>query len=125
MRCYPLRDAGFAPMMNPVRPSARSPHDIRSYRRNGPLTAPSSGAGRMPTAGQAADSEQHHMETHEPTTANADLWAKYFQEEWGRWFRPFGATGQTPVAQVAEGTAARVASFLSLVAAGPIAWLYS
>jgi len=65
------------------------------------------------------------METHEPTTANADLWAKYFQEEWGRWFRPFGATGQTPVAQVAEGTAARVASFLSLVAAGPIAWLYS
>ena len=37
----------------------------------------------------------------------------------------FGARGDAAVSQVAEGTAARVASFLTLVAAGPIAWLYA
>lgn len=53
----------------------------------------------------------------EPTVANADLWTRYFQDQWNAW-------GPGPSA-VAEGTAARVAGFLTLVAAGPIAWLYS
>jgi hypothetical protein len=57
----------------------------------------------------------------ESTIANADLWTRYFQNEWSRWAAP----SDTAVSAVAEGTAARVASFLTLVAAGPIAWLYS
>ena len=57
----------------------------------------------------------------EATIANADLWTRYFQNEWARWLAPFGE----PAAQVAEGTGARVASFLTLVAAGPIAWMYN
>lgn len=63
------------------------------------------------------------MSANEPTVANVDLWSKYFQDEWGRWLNPLGV--QTPAPEVAEGTAARVAGFLALVAAGPIAWLYS
>ena len=59
--------------------------------------------------------------TQESTIANADLWTRYFQNEWARWATP----SDTAVSAVAEGTAARVASFLTLVAAGPIAWLYS
>ncbi len=62
---------------------------------------------------------------HEATVANADLWAHYFREQWGRWLAPFGTPASSPMSQVAEGTAARVASFLTLVAAGPIAWLYA
>ncbi len=62
---------------------------------------------------------------HEATIANADLWAYYFRDQWSRWLAPFGARADAPVSQVAEGTAARVASFLTLVAAGPIAWLYA
>jgi len=62
---------------------------------------------------------------HEATIANADLWARYFQEQWSSWLAPFGGRADAPVAQMAEGTAARVASFLTLVAAGPIAWLYA
>jgi hypothetical protein len=58
------------------------------------------------------------------TVANADLWTRYFQDEWNRWLNPRAESG-APVSQVAEGTAARVAGFLTLVAAGPIAWLYS
>jgi hypothetical protein len=54
----------------------------------------------------------------EPTIANADLWTKYFQDQWSAWL-------PSPSAAVAEGTAASVASFLTLVAAGPIAWLYN
>jgi hypothetical protein len=61
-------------------------------------------------------SEQHTSST----IANADLWSRYFQNEWARW-----APSDSPVAEIAEGTAARVASFLTLVAAGPIAWLYA
>lgn len=65
------------------------------------------------------------MKTLESTTvANADLWSRYFQNEWSRWLNPRGESG-TPMSDVAEGTAARVAGFLTLVAAGPIAWLYS
>jgi hypothetical protein len=60
-------------------------------------------------------SEQHESST----IANADLWSRYFQNEWSRW-----APSDSPMAELAEGTAARVASFLTLVAAGPIAWLY-
>jgi hypothetical protein len=63
--------------------------------------------------------------THESTIANADLWSRYFQEQWSRWLNPLGVPAASPVAQVADGTAARVASLLTLVAAGPIAWLYS
>ncbi len=61
---------------------------------------------------------------HEATVANADLWARYFQDQWSRWLDPFGVLAAAPVSQVAQGTAARVASFLTLVAAGPIAWMY-
>ncbi len=57
------------------------------------------------------------MTAQEPTVANADLWTKYFQDQWSAW--------PSPSAAVAEGTAASVASFLTLVAAGPIAWLYN
>src|SRR4029079_16524788 len=65
-------------------------------------------------------SEMEHAPTtaEEPTVANADLWTKYFQDQWSAWL-------PAPSAAVAEGTAARVAGFLTLVAAGPIAWLYS
>lgn len=62
---------------------------------------------------------------HEATIANADLWAHYYREQWSRWLAPFGAPAGSPVAQMADGAAARVASFLTLVAAGPIAWLYA
>ncbi len=55
----------------------------------------------------------------ETTIANADLWTRYFQNEWSRWFAPSESSA------VAEGTAASVAGFLTLVAAGPIAWLYN
>ena len=62
---------------------------------------------------------------HDATVANADLWAHYFREQWGRWLSPLGAPAASPVSQVAAGTAARVATLLTLVAAGPIAWLYA
>jgi len=40
--------------------------------------------------------------------------------------RPVVGLGSgAPVTEIAEGTAARVAGFLTLVAAGPIAWLYT
>ena len=61
-------------------------------------------------------SEQHESST----IANADLWSRYFQNEWSRW-----APSDSPVTELAEGTGARVASFLTLLAAGPIAWLYA
>jgi hypothetical protein len=57
----------------------------------------------------------------ESTIANADLWSRYFQNEWSRWFAP----SDSAAAAVAEGTAASVAGFLTLVAAGPIAWLFN
>ena len=62
---------------------------------------------------------------HESTTANADLWTRYFHDQWSQWLNPFGVPAATPVSEMAEGTAARVAGFLTLVGAGPIAWLYS
>jgi hypothetical protein len=57
----------------------------------------------------------------ESTIANADLWSRYFQNEWSRWFAP----SDSAATAVAEGTAASVAGFLTLVAAGPIAWLFN
>jgi hypothetical protein len=65
------------------------------------------------------------MTPQESTIANTDLWSRYFQQQWSRWLNPLGVPAASPVAQVADGTAARVAGFLTLVAAGPIAWLYS
>jgi hypothetical protein len=66
--------------------------------------------------------ESRDMSTQqESTIANADLWTRYFQNEWSRWAAP----ADSSVSAMAEGTAARVASFLTLVAAGPIAWLYN
>ena len=62
------------------------------------------------------------LETHESTIANADLWARYFRDEWSRWLSI--SPRSESLAPVADATAARVAGFLTLVAAGPIAWLY-
>lgn len=55
------------------------------------------------------------------TIANADLWSKYFQDQWSPWI----GRKDDPIAQVAAGTGARVANLLTLVAAGPVAWLYA
>ncbi|MHB8684682.1 MAG: hypothetical protein ACYC9X_10210 [Dehalococcoidia bacterium] len=63
------------------------------------------------------------MDPQESTIANADLWTRYFEQQWAEWLRPLGAS--TPVSEMAEGTAARIAGFFTLVAAGPIAWLYA
>ena len=63
------------------------------------------------------------MDQQETTIRNADLWTRYFADEWGRWLDPMGTSA--PVSEIAEGTGARVAGFLTLLAAGPIAWLYN
>ncbi len=65
------------------------------------------------------------MKPQEATANNADLWTRYFQDQWSSFLNPFGVPAATPVSGVAEGTAARVAGFLTLVAAGPIAWMYN
>ena len=65
------------------------------------------------------------MSTQEATVLNADLWSRYFQDQWSNFLNPFGVPAQAPVSEMAEGTAARVAGFLTFVAAGPIAWMYS
>jgi hypothetical protein len=64
------------------------------------------------------------LDAPEPTAANADLWATYFRNEWRRWLSPFGGPSIAPVEEVADGTAARVAGLLSLVAAPTIGWMY-
>ena len=61
------------------------------------------------------------MTTQESTVANADLWGKYFEDQW-RWLTPLAGPEAT---RVAAANGARVANFLTLVAAGPIAWLYA
>jgi hypothetical protein len=61
--------------------------------------------------------EKDAMKTPEPITDNADLWAKFFRDQWG-------ASSGSPAAQIAEGTAARVSNFVNFLAAGPIALLY-
>ena len=65
------------------------------------------------------------MTPQDATIANADIWTRYFQQQWSAWLNPLGVRAASPVAEVAEGTAARIATFLTLVAAGPIAWMYS
>jgi hypothetical protein len=65
--------------------------------------------------------EKNAVSQHESTIANADLWSKYFQDQWSPWI----GRRDDPVAQVAAGTGARVANLLTLVAAGPVAWLYA
>jgi hypothetical protein len=65
--------------------------------------------------------ESQDVSTQDSTVANADLWTHYFRNEWSRWLAP----SDSAASAMAEGTAARVASLLTLVAAGPIAWLYS
>ena len=69
--------------------------------------------------------EKQTVNPPEATAANADLWTRYFQDQWSSFLNPFGVPAQTPASEFAEGTGARVASFLTLVAAGPIAWMYS
>ena len=70
--------------------------------------------------------ETNAMKTAQDSTiANADLWSRYFQEQWSQWWSPLSGATPAPVAEMADGTAARVANFLTLVAAGPIAWLYN
>ena len=63
------------------------------------------------------------MDQIESTTANADLWSRYFADQWGRWLNPLG--DPSPITEIAQGTGAQVAGFLSILAAGPIAWLYN
>ena len=63
------------------------------------------------------------MDQIESTTANADLWSRYFADQWGRWLNPLGEP--SPITEIAEGTGAQVAGFLTMLAAGPIAWLYN
>ena len=63
------------------------------------------------------------MNPHESTAANADIWARYFEQQWTRWLPPLGQS--SPVSEIVDGTAANVASWLTLVAAAPTAWLFS
>ena len=55
----------------------------------------------------------------ETTIANADLWTRYFQNEWSRWAAPSDSSAVARVRRPAS------PGFLTLVAAGPIAWLYN
>jgi len=61
------------------------------------------------------------LEPHETTVANADLWGKYFERQWA-WLAPVAGPD---AAQVAAASGARIANLLTLIAAGPIAWLYA
>ena len=63
------------------------------------------------------------MDQIESTTANADLWSRYFADQWGRWLNPQGEP--SPITEIAQGTGAQVAGILTMLAAGPIAWLYN
>lgn len=56
----------------------------------------------------------------EATVANANLWAAYLEQQWRGWLNPLGL----PTPEIVESTAARVASFLTLVVGGPIARMY-
>ena len=63
------------------------------------------------------------MNAQDSTIANADLWSKYFQDQWS-WLTPRDRADDS-VVRMAAGNGARVANFLTLVAAGPIAWMYA
>jgi hypothetical protein len=60
--------------------------------------------------------------TQESTVANADLWGKYFEDQWRRWLTPLAGPD---AARVAAANGARIANMLTFVAAGPVAWLYA
>lgn len=62
-------------------------------------------------------------ESGEATARNAEIWARYFEQRWAGWLAPFALSHAT--GEIAATTAARVAGLLTLVAAGPIAWLYA
>ena len=61
--------------------------------------------------------------TESSTLANTDLWSAYFRDEWARLLRPRHGYGASPLAQIADGAAAQVATWFTLAAAGPIAWM--
>ena len=65
------------------------------------------------------------MTQHESTVANSELWCKFLREQWSFWFDPFGllVNSSTPDL-LADRVAARIANLLTLVAFGPVAWLY-
>ena len=65
------------------------------------------------------------MTQQESTIANSDLWCTYLKKQWSFWLDPFGllANSSTPDL-IADGVAARISNLLTLVAFGPIAWLY-
>jgi hypothetical protein len=79
----------------------------------------------MASKGRVFDMEKETVNAQEATANNADLWTRYLSDQWSIFLNPFGVPAQAPVSEMAEGTAARVASFLTLVAAGPIAWMYN
>ena len=59
------------------------------------------------------------------TIANTDLWSAYFRDEWARFLRPTGRDAASPLAQIADGAAAQVATWFTIAAAGPLAWIYA
>lgn len=97
----------------------------RSYAVNQTVTRPASRPVSIASYRRSVDVELEQVNTQDSTIANTDLWARYFQDQWSNWLNPLGVPAESPVAQVAEGTAARVAGFLTLIASGPIAWLYN
>lgn len=67
-----------------------------------------------------------HHESPSSTAANADLWTSYLHSEWSRWTRKGeqpGIFGQAAPSAI-DTIAGQVAAYLTLVAAGPLAWLY-
>ena len=96
----------------------------RSYTLHNRVTARPAREARLRSNREWMTLESTIVNPPETTVANADLWTKYFRQEWERWLPP-RATQESPLAAVAESTAAQVAGLLTLVAAGPIAWLYS
>lgn len=62
------------------------------------------------------------MTTQDSTVANADLWSKYFEDQWRGWLTPLAGP---EAARVAAANGARIANVLTMVAAGPVAWLYA
>lgn len=96
----------------------------RSYSLHSRVTARPAREARLRSNREWMTLESTNVNPPETTVANADLWTKYFRQEWERWLPPRTAQ-ESPLAAVAESTAAQVAGLLTLVAAGPIAWLYS
>jgi hypothetical protein len=65
------------------------------------------------------------MTEQEATIANSDLWCRYLRDQWNFLLDPLGLLPKSSTPDpIADGTAARIANVLTLVAFGPIAWLY-